>query len=193
MVVIGISAAKNSLQIAKALLLIIKSNKKVAAVKHCSALSAKEVKIFSMHGIDYFLIIFDSEKIYPVNLDILILDNPDNLFFLDINLFKCIGNQTVLIYNTDNDFLPHIEHPNAIDYGLCTNSSISISSVSYLPNSHISLCVCIQKKFSNPIYRCIDIGEIHVDSKFKFDISNQLAAIICAFICGLTNYTDIEI
>lgn len=193
MVVIGISAAKNSLQIANTLLLIIKSNKKVAAVKHYSRLTSRDAELFSLHGIDYFLIIFDTEKIYPVNLDILILDNPDNLFFLDINIIKCIGNKTVLIYNTDNDFLPRIEHPNAIDYGLCAKSSVSISSVSYLPNSHISLCVCIQKKFSNPIYRCIDIGEIHVDSKFKFDISNQLAAIICAFICGLTNYTDIKI
>ncbi len=192
MLKIGVLAEKNSSKIVDSLTVILKSNNNLIAIKNNSNRILKDVDFFEKNGIEYSIIIFNSSKIYPVSLDILILDNEDNKRIVSYELIKCIGENTILIYNTDNGYLPHIEHPNAIDYGFCSDSTVSISSVDYSDNK-ISLIVSIQKPFQGIYEDYFDICEFLIETKYITKISNLIPAVICGLVIGAINYTVLKI
>lgn len=192
MICIGILAAQNSQEIANALVTVMKSKHQLTAVKYNNPNIENEIKLFEYSGIDYALILFDRYEIYPVNLDILILDNPENKRIVSYDLLKCIKEHTIVIYNTDNGYLPYLDHPNAIDYGLNSSSAVSVSSVNYFFDSHISFIVSVQRELSG-LFSTLPIGEVRIDSDSSISISNQIPAVICALVCGLIDYLCVKI
>ena len=189
---IGILAPNNSTQIVNALVMIFKSDRKVVAVKKNNPKTDYELNFLDKSGIKYALIIFNEKKIYPVELDVLILDNEQNSKLVSYDLVECMSEKTILIYNTDNGFLPHINHPNAIDYGYNPTSSVTISSVNHRENS-ISFIVSIQREICGMFDNILPIGEILINSKYKAELCNLLSAVICSLVCGIINYAEIKI
>lgn len=189
---IGILAPNNSTQIVNALVMIFKSDKTLVAVKKNNARIEHELNFLDRNGIKYTLIVFNTKKIYPVGLDVLILDNEQNTRLVSYDLIECMSERTILIYNTDNGFLPHINHPNAIDYGYSSTSSVTISSVNYTENS-ISFIVSIQREIYGLYDNILPIGEILISSGYKAELCNLLCAVICSLICGIINYAEIKI
>ncbi len=184
MIIIGILAPDNSSEIEKALKNIIHSKGYISAVNENSIQTKKKLALYERSGIDYSIIIFNAKKIYPVNLDILILDNAKNQKIVTLDLIKCITERTMLIYNTDNGYLPALSHPNAIDYGFDPNSAVTISSVGYNDTS-TDILLYISRPlfgiFSNNIY----IGELLINSEQHTDIPNLIPAIICGLVCDI--------
>ena len=192
MLTIGILAPNNSAEISNALQILFKHNRELFAVKKNSRTILDDIDLFEKSGIKYTIITFDKKKIYPVLLDVLILDNENNKKIVDYELVKCVGEKTILIYNTDNGYLPHIEHPNAIDYGFCSASSVSVSSINYNENN-ISLIISVQRSFCGLFYNTCQIGEFLIESCFITKISNLLPAVICGLVCDVINYAVVKI
>lgn len=184
MIKIGIVAPENYEEITNTLLDIFKTNHIIAAVKKNTRDIDNKLLFLEKCGIEFAIIIFETGLIYPVTLDILILDNAKNKSIITYSLIECISEKTVLIYNTDNGYLPKIEHQNAIDYGFSSNSSVNVSSIEYHKNSK-SFILYIARPVLNIFGDEISIGEIpimHINNK---DIISQLPAVICALICGI--------
>lgn len=187
MIKIGILAPENHEEITKALLDLFKKNHIVTAVKQNSKNIKKQLDFLEKNSIEYAIIIFDNSLIYPITLDILIIDNAPNRRIITYSLIECISEKTILIYNTDNGYLPKIEHENAIDYGFSSNSSVTVSSIEYLAD-YKSFILYIQHQFSNLYGEEITIGEIPIIHINNQDISNQLPAVITALICNIPIY-----
>ncbi len=184
MITIGILAPDNSVQIKTALKNIIHSAGYVSAVNDNSIQTKKKLALFERSGIDYCIIVFDVRNIYPVCLDILILDNAKNQKIVTLDLIKCITEKTILIYNTDNGYLPALTHPNAIDYGFDRNSAVTVSSISYNDTS-IDILLYISRPFCGIFSNNIYIGELLVSSEQQSDIQNLIPAIICGLVCDI--------
>lgn len=181
MIKIGILAPDNYEEISKTFLDIFKANHIIAAIKKNSKDIKNKLAFLEKNGIEYVLIIFEQHLIYPVNLDVLILDNAPNTRLVTYSLIECISDKTILIYNTDNGYLPKLEHPNAIDYGFSQNSSVTVSSINYFPDTK-SFILYIQNTIYNPFYKDISISEFHVTPINNHEISSQLPAVITALL-----------
>ena len=97
---------------------------------------------------------------------------------IELNFIK-----TVLIYKTDNGYLPKIEHQNAIDYGFSSNSSVNVSSIEYVYDDKANV---IKKTEDNYI------TEYVYDSNNNVKESNTTSLIINEgkFYCDV-NFTSI--
>ena len=187
MIKIGILAPENHEEITKVLLDIFKKNHIISAVKKNSKDIKKQLKFLERNSIEYTIIIFDKPLIYPITLDILIIDNAPNQRIITYSLIECVSEKTILIYNTDNGYLPKIEHENAIDYGFSSDSSVTVSSIEYIAD-YKSFILYIQRPFSTLYDEEIAIGEIPIIHINNQDISNQLPAVITALICNIPIY-----
>lgn len=187
MITIGILAPENHEEITKVLLDIFKKNHIIAAVKKNSKNLKRQLDFLERNSIEYAITIFDKPLIYPITLDILIIDNAPNQRIITYSLIECISDKTILIYNTDNGYLPKIEHKNAIDYGYSSDSSVTVSSIEYLAD-YKSFILYIQHPFSTLYGEEITIGEIPIIHINNQDISNQLPAVITALVCNIPIY-----
>lgn len=184
MIKIGILAPQNHKEITNTLLDIFKINHIIAAVKKNSRDIKKNIAFLEKNGIEYAIIVFEKSLIYPINLDILIIDNMPNKSLITYSLIECVGEKTILIYNTDNGYLPKLEHKNAIDYGFSSNSSVSVSSIEYLPNTK-SFILSVQRPLNNIYDEEITICELPIININNYDISSQLPAVIASLICNI--------
>ncbi len=184
MIKIGILAPQNHKEITNTFLDIFKKNHIIAAIKKNSQDIKKNINFLEKNGIEYAIIVFEKSLVYPIDLDILIIDNMPNKALITYNLIECVKEKTVLVYNTDNGYLPKLEHKNAIDYGFCPNSSVTVSSIEYLPYTK-SFILSIQRPLYNIYDEEITICELPVISINNYDISNQLPAVITALICNI--------
>lgn len=187
MIKIGILAPENHEEITNTLLDIFKINHIIAAVKTNSKNIKKQLNFLEKSGIEYAIIIFNNKLIYPVTLDILIIDNAPNRRIITYSLIECVSEKTTLIYNTDNGYLPKLDHENAIDYGFSTDSSVTVSSIEYFQDSK-SFILYIQRPLSNLFNEIIAIGEIPIIHINNNEISNQLPAVITALILNIPIY-----
>ena len=187
MIKIGILAPENHEEIAESLLDIFKINHIIAAVKTNSKNIKKQLNFLEKSGIEYSIIIFEKQLIYPIDLDILILDNAPNQRIITYSLVECVNNRTTLIYNTDNGYLPKLDHENAIDYGFSSNSSVTVSSIEYFKDSK-SFILCIQRPLLNIFDEAIAIGEIPILHINNLEIYSQIPAAITALICNIPIY-----
>lgn len=192
MIKIGILAPQNNKEITKTLLDIFKMNRIIAAVKSNSKDIKKELNFLEKNGIEYAIIIFDNQLIYPVALDILIVDNAPNRHIITYSLVECVSEKTILIYNTDNGYLPKLEHKNAIDFGLSSDSGITVSSTEFLSET-TAFILYIQRPLTTIFQEDIPIGEIPIIHINNQDISNQLPAVILALICNIPVYKKINL
>ena len=158
MIKIGILAPKNHKEIVQSLLDIFKTNHIIAAVKTNSKNTKKQLDFLEKSGIEYAIVVFENQLIYPVDLDILILDNLPNQKIISYSLIECVNDNTTLIYNTDNGYLPKLEHENAIDYGFSQNSSITVSSIEYYKDLK-SFILYIQRPVLNIFNEDIPIAD----------------------------------
>ncbi len=181
MIKIGILAPDNCEEISKTFLDIFKANHIIAAIKKNSRDIKSKVSFLESNGIEYTLIIFERNLIYPIDLDVLILDNAPNTRLVTYSLIECIGEKTILIYNTDNGYLPKLEHPNAIDYGFSQDSSVTVSSINYFSDTK-SFTLYIQNNIYNPFYGDIAISEFPITPINNYEISSQLPAVITALL-----------
>lgn len=181
MIKIGILAPDNYEEITKTFLDIFKANHIIAAVKNNSKDIKKKMAFLEKNMIEFALIIFDQHLIYPIDLDILILDNAPNTSLVTYSLIECVSDKTILIYNTDNGYLPKLDHPNAIDYGLSQNSSVTVSSIKYCFDTK-SFILYIQHQLYNPFNEDIGISELSITPINNQEISNQLPAVITALL-----------
>ena len=181
MIKIGILAPENCKEIAKTLLDIFKINHIVVAICKNSKNIRKKMSFFEKNKIEYTLITFDKHLIYPVDLDVLILDNAPNTKLVTYSLIECVSDKTILIYNTDNGYLPKLEHQNAIDYGFSSSSSVTVSSIDY-SNEKKSFVLYIQQPLHNPFGDDIFISEIPISPINNQEISSQLPAVITALL-----------
>ena len=192
MLKIGVLSPKNSTEIVEALISLIKSKNLLVAVKKNNPRIFSELSFFSECGIDFSIIVFEKSAVYPIDLDILILDNEYREQIVSYDLIRCIGEKTFLIYNTDNDTLPLIEHPNAIDYGYSAKSSVTISSIDYTDNE-ISFIISVQREFSGIYNNRLEIGEFLIKSKFIANVTNILPAVICCIVSDIIKYAVVKI
>lgn len=181
MIKIGILAPNNYEEITKTFLDIFKANHIIAAIKNNSKDIKNKIAFLEKNKIEYVLIIFEKHLIYPIELDILILDNAPNTRLVTYSLIECISEKTILIYNTDNGYLPKLDHPNAIDYGFSQNSSVTVSSINYFPDAK-SFILYIQHTIYNPFCKDISISEFPITSINNYEISSQLPAVITALL-----------
>lgn len=181
MIKIGILAPENCKEITKTFLDIFKLNHIVVAICENSKEIKNKISFFEKNRIEYALITFDRHLIYPVDLDILILDNAPNTTLVTYSLIECVSNKTILIYNTDNGYLPKLDHQNAIDYGFSTTSSVTVSSIDY-SNEKKSFVLYVQQPLHNPFGENIFISEIPITPINNLEISNQLPAVITALL-----------
>lgn len=186
MITIGILAPKNHLQISKLLSDTLSLNKSLQAIISNNQKTQNKLDFFKKSGIEYSIVIFKATKIYPVKLDILILDNAENKKIVTPELIKCINNNTILIYNTDNGYLPNLEHPQAIDYGISPDSSVSVSSVNYHEQT-TEFLIYIKREICGIFKNTIKIGELKINTKNDTQIDNLLPAVICALLCDVVN------
>lgn len=184
MITIGILAPDNSVEIVNTLKDIIRQNGCVTAVNENGIQTQKKLALYERSGIEYAVVIFNPKKIYPVALDILILDNAKNQKLVTLELVKCITEKTLLIYNTDNGYLPALNHPNAIDYGFGRNSAVTISSIGY-NDASVDILLCINRPFSGIFSNNIYVGELLVNTQMHSDIANLIPAIICGLVCDI--------
>ncbi len=186
MTVIGILAPASSHQIETALKkMFAKNHKRVATVR---GLRTMDDELFALRriGTDYCIILFQKERIYPHYVDILIVDNSGNDRIISYDLIKCISPSTRLIYNTDHQAMPVIQHPNAIDYGLSRDATVTVSSID--PKSEgTSFVYCIQRPIRTLFDEPMDQGEVLVSSD-KGDVTNLLPTVTCGLLCGI--FTD---
>ncbi len=181
MIKIGILAPKNCREISKTLLDIFKLNHIVVAICENSKEIKNKVSFFEKNRIDYAIITFERHSIYPIDLDVLILDNADNTTLVTYNLVECVNDKTILVYNTDNGYLPKLEHQNAIDYGFSTTSSVTVSSIDY-SNEEKSFVLYVQQPLHNPFGKDFLISEIPITPINNQEISSQLPAVITALL-----------
>ena len=191
MIKIGIMAPQNHKEITKTLLDIFKMHHIIAAVKSNSKDIKKQLYFLEKNSIEYAIIIFDNQLIYPVSLDILIIDNAPNRNIITYSLVECVNDKTILIYNTDNGCLPKLEHKNAIDFGLSSDSGITVSSTEFLSET-TAFILYIQRPIQTIFCEEIPIGEIPIVHINNQDISNQLPAVILALICNIPIYKKIN-
>lgn len=184
MIKIGIVAPKNYQAIAKTLLNLFEINNISCAVEKNSKNIESKLDFLEKNGVLYTITIFNYKLIYPVLLDILIIDNAPNGRIITSALAECVGENTILIYNTDNGYLPKLEHKNAIDYGFSPNSSVTVSSIEYFPDSK-AFVMCIQRALPRLFSDDIEIGEIPVCPINNRDIESQLPAVIAALLCSV--------
>lgn len=193
MTVIGILAPGNVRKIEASLKkLFSKSHKRVATV---SGVRTTEDELYALRriGTDYCIILFSKEHICPHYVDILIMDNAHNENLISYDLIKCISPSTRLIYNIDNQFLPFIEHPNAIDYGLSRSATVTVSSID-AQSDGTSFVYCIQRPFRTLFDTPMEEGELRVLLPFeKSDVSNLLPTITCGLLCGLLTNDRVKI
>lgn len=193
MTTIGIFACTNTSEIIEALLLLLKNDRNTVALKSYYDESEADFEFYNYSEADYVLIPFSRNHIYPVTLDILILDNPDNKRIVTYDLIKCIDENTILIYNTDNGYLPKLEHPNAIDYGFSQTSTVSISSIEYLGSSSYSFIISVQENFKCLNGGIYPVGEILINCSSDIKIENRIPAVICGLVCDARERNEIKI
>lgn len=186
MIKIGVYAFENTQEIIDALLLLLKSSNNSVIIKNYP-LENTEISC------DFILIPFKNNEACPIPVDILILDNPNNLNLLNNSFINYFSENTILIYNTDNGFLPKIEHPKAIDYGFSQNSSVTISSIKYNNNLPISFILSVQKSFTNIFGNSYPIGETIIFTNSDFKIENSIPAVICNMICTNKKISKLKI
>lgn len=193
MTVIGILAPENVRKIEATLRKMFSQNhKRVATV---NGMSTTEDELYSLKriGTDYCIILFNKGRICPHYVDILIIDNSKNENIISYDLIKCISPSTRLIYNIDNQFLPLIEHPNAIDYGLSRSATVTVSSIDPQRDG-ASFVYCIQRPFRTLFDTRLEEGELLVNLSFeKQDVSNLLPAVTCGLLCGLLTNDKVKI
>ncbi len=187
MIKIGILAPDNHKEITQTLLDIFKKSHIVSAVKKNTKDIKKRLSFLEKSGIEYAIIVFDHKLIYPLTLDILIIDNAPNKSLITYSLVECVSEKTILIYNTDNGHLPKLEHDNAIDYGFSPDSSVTVSSIEYFLD-YKAFILYIQRPLFNIFSEEINIGEIPVIHINNYDILSQLPAVITALICQIPIY-----
>lgn len=193
MVKIGILACQNTSEITDALILILKNSDKSVAIKSSLSEYINTAGFYDYSEIDYLLITIEPGHICPCTLDILILDNPVNKRIVTRDLIQCIDDDTILIYNTDNGYLPKIEHPNAIDYGFSPKSTVSVSSVKYDSGMSCSFIVSVQDNFRCLSGKSYPIGEILISCNSDIKLENRLPAVICGLVLGSTERNEIKI
>ena len=191
MIKIGILAPGNSDEIIDSLVNMLKKCKKMVAVKQNSRRINNDIRLYEKTGIEYVFIEFGNKRIYPVDIDIMILDNARNDNIVSYDLIKCISDNTVLIYNTDSGYLPYIDHPNAIDYGFGINSCVGISSISYSDNK-ISVIVSIQRPFIGLFFNKIDVCEFSVEVFAINKTVNIIPGIIILLLCDLFSCSNVK-
>ncbi len=191
MIKIGILAPKNCKEISKTLLDIFRQNHIVVAICENTKEIKNKISFFEKNRIEYALITFDRHSIHPIDLDILILDNAHNTTLVTYSLIECVSDKTILIYNTDNGYLPKLEHQNAIDYGFSTTSSVTVSSIDY-SNEEKSFILYVQQPLHNPFGKDILISEIPITPINNQEISNQLPAVITALLFDIPIYNTIN-
>ncbi len=184
MIKIGILAPQNHKEITNTFLDILKKNHIIAAVKKNLRDIKKNVTFLEKSGIEYAIIVFEEALIYPIDLDILIIDNMPNKALITYSLIECVREKTILVYNTDNGYLPKLEHKNAIDYGFSSSSSVTVSSIEYLMYTK-SFILSVQRPLNNIYGEEITICELPVININNYDISSQLPAVITALICNI--------
>ena len=184
MITIGILAPENHKEITKTFLDIFKTNHIIPAVKKNTKEIKKQLAFLEKNGIEYAIVIFNEQLIYPVNLDILILDNAPNRHIITYSLVECVTSKTILVYNTDNGYLPKLDHEKAIDYGFCCNSGVTVSSIEYYKDSK-SFILYIQRPIPNIFGENISIGEITVKRINNLDIISQLPAVISMLVLNI--------
>lgn len=184
MIKIGIVAPKNYQAIAKTLLKLFEASNIPCAIEKNSESTASRLDFMEKNGVLYTITIFNYKLIYPILLDILIIDNAPNGRIVTSALAECVGENTILIYNTDNGYLPKLEHKNAIDYGFSPNSSVTVSSIEYFSDSK-AFVMCIQRSLPRLFSEDIEIGEIPVCPINNRDIESQLPAVIAALLCSV--------
>ena len=189
--VIGILAPTSSHKIETALKkMFAKNHKRVATVRGIRTMDDELYSLKSI-GTDYCIILFQKGRIYPHYVDILIVDNSGNDQIITYDLIKCISPSTRLIYNTDHQFMPLIEHPNAIDYGLSRNATVTVSSID--PESDgTSFVYCIQRPIRTLFDERMEEGEVLVSSD-KGDVSNLLPTVTCGLLCGIFTENAVKI
>lgn len=193
MIVIGVLAPGNSFKIVNHLKRFFKrNNKRVAVIKGVNTHESELLGLMNI-GTDYCIIIFNTVHICPHYVDILILDNMKNEKIVSYDLIKCISPNTRLVYNIDNDYLPFIEHPYAIDYGLRRNATVTISSIDDKIDG-MNFFFCLQKPISTLFNTQHDEGEVFVSAGFeKSDVSNILPTITCGILCGLLEEDTVKL
>lgn len=184
MIKIGILAPKNHRDITKTILNIFKEHNIYCAVGKNSKKCSSELEFLKNSDIRYAIIIFDYRLVYPVPLDILILDNAANKKIVTSPLAECVGENTILLYNTDNGYLPRLEHKNAVDYGFSPDSSVTVSSIEYFPDSK-AFVLCIQRPLPRFFSDDIAIGEIPIPPINNLDIESQLPAVLAVLLCSV--------
>ena len=192
MLKIGIYACENTAEIIEALLLILKDSNSSVAIKNNQNYKMDDILRCAYQEIDYILIPLNDKNIHPVTLDILILDNPNNKNIVTYELVDCISEDTILIYNTDNNYLPKLEHPNAIDYGFSQESTVSISSVEY-NESACSFMLSVTKSFPCLCGDMCPIGEILITCNSDIKLENRIPAVICGIVCENSKRNVIKI
>ena len=181
MIKIGILAQKNGEEIAQELYLRLTISDSKAVIVHDCQSVISESEYLNDNGVDYMIIIFNYKEIFPVFLDILVLDNSENENIVSYRLVDCIRENTYLIYNTDYGYLPMIEHPKAIDYGLYPNSTVSFSSIEYNFDS-VSVLLSVQRPIKSIFGNEIEIGEYRFNSINKIFASNFIAVSVCSIL-----------
>lgn len=181
MIKIGILAPGNCKKITKTLLDIFKLNHIVVAICENSKDIKNKISFFEKNRIEYVLITFKEHSIHPVDLDVLILDNAYNTSLVTYSLVECVNDKTILIYNTDNGYLPKIEHQNAIDYGFSATSRVTVSSIDYSCQKK-SFVIYVQQPLHNPFSEDIPISEIPITPINNQEISSQLPAVVVALL-----------
>ncbi len=189
MVKIGILACCNTAEITEALILTLKTADNTVALKNNYNTENDEFLSYIFSDTDYLIIPINHEKTPQFTLDILILDNPNNKRIITYDLVNCVTDDTILIYNTDNGYLPKLEHPNAIDYGFSPMSTVGISSVEYSDCNTCSFIVSVQKPINCLCGKIFPIGELLTISNSDIKIENRIPAVICSLICT-NNYKN---
>ena len=183
MVKIGILACCNTAEITEALILILKTDNNTIALKNNYSTENDDFLSYIYSETHFLIIPINQEKTPQFTLDILILDNPNNQRIITYDLVNCVTENTILIYNTDNGYLPKLEHPNAIDYGFSPTSTVGISSVEYLSSNTCSFIVSVQKPLNCLCGKIFPIGELLTISNSDIKIENRIPAVICSLIC----------
>jgi len=183
LVKIGILACENTAQITEALILILKTSNNTITIKNNYNSEDDDLLSFIYSDTDYLIIPINHKKAPKFTLDILILDNPNNKRIITYDLVNCVRENTILIYNTDNGYLPKLEHPNAIDYGFSASSTVGISSIEYSDYNTCSFIVSVQKPLNCLCGEIFPIGELLTISNSDIKIENRIPAVICSLIC----------
>lgn len=181
--VIGILAPTCAQKIEAALKKMFAKNHKRVATIHGLCTMDDELYALKSIGIDYCIIRLDRSRMLSHFIDILIIDHAGREQVITYDLIKCISPGTRLVYNSDHRFMPQILHPNAIDYGLSRNATVTVSSIDP-EGDGTSFVYCIQRPIRTLFDALMEESEVLVRAE-KGDVTNLLPTVTCGFLCGI--------